>query len=71
MWLSYFTTVWGVGTMTGPILGSTLYSIFGFQKMFYVYGGLELLFALFLRHKIKNSPPSTPEEQTMSENHIP
>ena len=65
-WLGYYTSLWGVGSMTGPILGSALYSMLGFEKMLYVYGGLELLFALFLRHKIKHCPP-TPEKPTNSE----
>ena len=42
--------------MTGPLLGSALYSVLGFELMFYVYGGLEFLLSLVVWHKIKNSP---------------
>ena len=33
------TAVWGSSLMTGPIIGSALYSALGYEKMFYVYGG--------------------------------
>ena len=35
--------------MTGPIIGSALYTALGYEKMFYVYGGAEVVFALVLR----------------------
>ena len=35
--------------MTGPIIGSALYAALGYERMFYVYGGAELVFALVLR----------------------
>ena len=47
--------------MTGPLLGSALYSVLGFELMFYVYGGLEFLLALVVWHRIKNSPTSNGE----------
>ena len=65
-WLGYYTSLWGVGSMTGPLLGSALYSVLGFELMFYVYGGLEFLLALVVRHKIKNSPTSN-EQLSKSE----
>ena len=38
--------------MSGPIIGSALYAALGFERMFYVYGGAEVVFALILRHGI-------------------
>ena len=35
--------------MTGPIIGSALYASLGYERMFYVYGGAEIVFALILR----------------------
>ena len=60
-WLGYYTSLWGVGSMTGPLLGSALYSVLGFELTFYVYGGLEILLALVVRYKIKNSQNTTEE----------
>ena len=60
-WLGYYTSLWGVGSMTGPLLGSALYSVLSFELMFYLYGGLEILLALVVRYKVKNSPIPTEE----------
>ena len=60
-WLGYYTSLWGVGAMTGPILGSALYSVLGFELMFYVYGAAEIVLALVVRHMIKNSPVTATE----------
>ena len=46
------TAVWGTSLMSGPIIGSALYAALGFERMFYVYGGAEVFFALILRHGI-------------------
>ena len=60
-WLGYYTSLWGVGAMTGPIVGSALYSALGFELMFYVYGASEIVLALVTRHMIKNSPVTATE----------
>ena len=39
----------GLGLVIGPIIGSTLYSLFGFKGTFYVYGGFEVVLAIIMR----------------------
>ena len=41
--------MWGTSLMTGPIIGSALFALLGYEKMFYVYGGGEVLFAVILK----------------------
>ena len=36
--------------MTGPIIGSALYAALGYERMFYVYGGFEVIFAIILKY---------------------
>ena len=62
-YLGYYTSLWGVGAMTGPIIGSALYSALGYELMFYVYGGSEIVLALVTRHMIKNSPVTATETE--------
>lgn len=47
--------------MAGPIIGSALYAALGYERMFYVYGGAEVVFALVLRFGI---PEIVQEEQS-------
>ena len=35
--------------MAGPIIGSALYAVLGYEHMFYVYGSAEAVFALAIR----------------------
>ena len=51
------TAVWGSGLMTGPIIGSALYACLGYEKMFYIYGGAEVVFALILRYGVPELNP--------------
>ena len=55
------TAVWGTSLMAGPIIGSALYAALGYERMFYVYGGAEVVFALVLRFGI---PELVQEEQS-------
>ena len=36
--------------MTGPIIGSAMFEALGYERMFYVYGGAVVVFALLLRY---------------------
>ena len=54
--MGYYTSIWGVGFMAGPLIGSTLYALLGFKFMFYIYGGIELLLGFVVRYNVKNSP---------------
>ena len=38
--------------MTGPIIGSAMFEALGYERMFYVYGGAVVVFALFLRYGV-------------------
>ena len=40
--------------MTGPIIGSALFALLGYEKMFYVYGGGEVIFAVILKCGLSN-----------------
>ena len=55
------TAVWGIGLMAGPIIGSALYAVLGYEKMFYVYGGAEVVFALVIRFGVP-APPEVEDE---------
>ena len=39
----------GLGLISGPIIGSTLFSVLGFRRMFFVYGGFEVLLGTIVR----------------------
>ena len=39
----------GFGLVVGPIIGSTLYSLFGFKGTFFVYGGFEVILGIIMR----------------------
>ena len=45
--------------MTGPIIGSALFALLGYEKMFYVYGGLEMLLAIVMWNRILTYDQST------------
>ena len=36
----------GFGLIIGPIIGSTLFTFFGFKYTFFVYGGFEVILAI-------------------------
>ena len=36
--------------MTGPIIGSAMFEVLGYERMFYAYGGIVVVFALLLRY---------------------
>ena len=42
--------------MTGPLIGSALYELFGFELTFYIYGAAEILLGLVVWFKVKRSP---------------
>ena len=60
------TAVWGIGLMAGPIIGSALYAALGYEKMFYVYGGAEVVFALVIRFGVP-APPEVEDEPGVHE----
>ena len=41
-----------LGLITGPILGSALFSLFGFKYAFIVYGSVEVLLSILVRLKL-------------------
>ena len=45
----------GFGCIFGPLVGSTLYSLFGFADTFYAAGGFMLAFAILVRLKFPTS----------------
>ena len=47
----------GLGLVVGPIIGSTLYSLFGFKGTFYVYGGFEVLLGIVMKIKLPERRP--------------
>ena len=52
--------------MAGPIIGSALYAVLGYEKMFYVYGGAEVVFALVIRFGVP-APPEVEDEPGVHE----
>ena len=44
----------------GPIIGSMLYSLFGFKHFFFVYGGSQVLLAVLVMLKMPKA--KVPEE---------
>ena len=46
---SYHMAMGGLGFVVGPLVGSVLYSMLGFQNTFFVYGGGVTIFAITLR----------------------
>ena len=55
-WLGYYQALWGIGAMTGPLIGSALYELLGFEYTFYVYGAAEILLGIVVWFKVRNSP---------------
>ena len=39
----------GLGLIIGPILGSSLYGLFGFANTFFIYGGFLVVLALVIK----------------------
>ena len=59
---SVLQTFTGFGMLVGPILGSLLFNLGGFQLPFYFVGVLLLLLALTNYHVIPASLDQTPDE---------
>ena len=59
----------GIGLILGPLLGSALYTFLGFEKTFFVYGGLEVLLAILIRINIPDRKEE--EEQPTKEGEFP
>ena len=55
-WLGYYQAMWGVGAMTGPLIGSVLYKFFGYELTFYVYGAGQLILGVYIWYMVKHSP---------------
>ena len=49
----------GVGLILGPLIGSALYTFLGFEKTFFVWGGLEVLLAILIRINVPDRPVIT------------
>ena len=41
----------GVGLISGPLIGSSLYSMLGYANTFFIYGGILILAALLIKLK--------------------
>ena len=39
----------GLGLIIGPVLGSSLYGLFGFSNTFFIYGGFLVVLALVIK----------------------
>ena len=59
----------GVGLILGPLIGSALYTFLGFEKTFFVYGGLEVLLAILIRINIPDRKEE--EKQPTKEGEFP
>ena len=53
--IGLFSVAYGIGLMSGPVIGSTLYNFFGFKYMFFVYGGSEVILGVIIRISIPRS----------------
>ena len=47
--VGYIEAVASIGLISGPLLGSLLYSLGGYTFTFYSFGGIFLLFSLFIK----------------------
>ena len=54
--------------MAGPIIGSALYAVLGYEHMFYVYGSAEAVFALAIRFLMPL--PEEDENEAVEQEHI-
>ena len=55
-WLGLNVSLFGLGLMAGPLISSALYSILGYKKTFFIYGGIEVIFAIILRIFTNKTP---------------
>ena len=51
-YFGYNSAATTTGLMTGPVIGSTLFQILGYEYMFYVYGGLEIILAVVVWNRL-------------------
>ena len=62
--VGYIEAVTGVGLIMGPLLGSFLYALGGYQFIFWVFGGIFIVFSFFVKcimsSEIDGVPHSTP-----------
>jgi len=66
--VGYIEAITGVGMIAGPILGSTLYTIGGYEFAFYSFGGVFLILAMWV-YKIFPEyidKSTSPEEEHVS-----
>ena len=54
----------GLGLITGPLIGSILFSIFGFKWTFFVYGGAEVLLAIVVKFYLTERIRANNENRT-------
>ena len=47
--VGYIEAVTGVGLIMGPLLGSFLYALGGYQFIFWVFGGIFIVFSFFIK----------------------
>jgi hypothetical protein len=47
--IGYIEAVTGIGLIMGPLLGSVLYSLGGYDFIFYSFGGFFLLISFFVK----------------------
>ena len=48
----------GLGLIVGPIIGSTLYSFFGYSYTFFIYGAFLVILALLIKCQFPERPNS-------------
>lgn len=46
----------GLGLIVGPIIGSSLYSLFGYSYTFFIYGAFLVLLAIMIRCNFPQRP---------------
>ena len=49
MIVGYVEAMTGLGLIVGPIIGSALYSFFGYANTFFIYGSFLVLLALVIK----------------------
>ena len=55
----------GVGLISGPIIGSSLYSILGYTYTFFIYGGVLLVGAILIKIRF----PTGDQKVTIDDNY--
>ena len=68
-YLGYLESSMGVGLITGPMIGSAIYSLFGFEATFFVIGGIFIILAPLLFFVIPKSVNEKDQDADYSASH--